>query len=179
MPAPVHAVLVARSSAAAAARLERALEAIRAQSQPIASLAIVVRGDPSPLRAAADAAKASHVIAAPERASFAGAIELALTHLPEGHVWLLDDDAVPEPGTLAKLASALERQPSVAIAAPKVVRAGDRRRIASFGVTMTTTGRTVELAQGEYDQGQHDRDDDVLGADVRGSLVRADVAAAL
>jgi hypothetical protein len=94
-------------------------------------------------------------------------------------VWLLDDDSVPETGTLAKLASALERQPSVAIAAPKVVRAGDRRRIESFGVTMTTTGRTVELAHGEYDQGQHDRDDDVLGADVRGMLLRADVAAAL
>lgn len=179
MPAPVHAVLVARSSTAAAARLERALEAIRAQSQPVASLAIVVRGDPEPLKAAAAAAHASRVIAASERTSFAGAVEMALGDVPEGHVWLLDDDSVPEPGTLAKLASALERQPSVAIAAPKVVRAGDRRRIESFGVTMTTTGRTIELAHGEYDQGQHDRDDDVLGADIRGMLLRADVAMAL
>lgn len=179
MPSPVHAVLVARSSTAAAARLERALEAIRAQSQSVESLTIVVRGDPSPLRAAAEAARASRVIASPERTSFAGAVGLALGHLPEGHVWLLDDDSVPESGTLAKLASALERQPSVAIAAPKVVRAGDRRRIASFGVTMTTAGRTVELAQGEYDQGQHDRDDDVLGADIRGMLLRSDVASAL
>jgi len=179
MPAPVHAVLVARSSTAAAARLERALDAIRAQSQSVASLAIVVRGDPAPLKSAAEAANASHLIAAPERTGFAGAVELAMERLPEGHVWLLDDDSVPEPATLAKLASALERQPSVAIAAPKLVRAGDRRRIESFGVTMTTAGRTVELAHGEYDQGQHDRDDDVLGADIRGMLLRSDVALAL
>ena len=39
---------------------------------------------------------------------------------------------------------------------------------------MTRFGRTVGLADGELDQGQHDAREDVLGADVRGILVRAD-----
>ena len=177
MPAPVHVVLVTRSSPAAASRFERALAALRAQTMSTAGLTVVVCGDTEPLRTAVDASGADVAVHAPERVSFAGAVETALPRIPEGrHIWMLDDAAVPEHDALARLTAALERQPSVAIAAPKLVRAGDRRRIESFGVTMTTLGRSIELARGEYDQGQHDHADDQLGADIRGMLVRADVA---
>ncbi|WP_156762232.1 glycosyltransferase family 2 protein [Microbacterium karelineae] len=176
MPAPVHVVLVARSTPAAASRFERALAALRSQTVPIAGVSVVVCGDPSPLRDAVDASRVDVAVQAPERIPFAGAVELALDRVPDGRAaWLLDDDSAPEPDALARLLAALERQPSVALAAPKLVRAGDRRRIESFGVTMTRSGRSIELARGEYDQGQHDAADDVLGADIRGMLVRADV----
>ncbi|WP_110588510.1 glycosyltransferase [Microbacterium suaedae] len=176
MPAPVHVVLVARSTPAASSRFERAVTALRSQTVPIAGLSVVVCGDAAPLHAVVDASGADIAVHAPERIPFAGAVELALERIPDGRAaWLLDADAAPEPQALERLLAALERQPSVALAAPKLVRARDERRIESFGVTMTRSGRAIELAHGEYDQGQHDTDDDVLGADIRGMLVRADV----
>ncbi|WP_221585406.1 glycosyltransferase [Microbacterium sp. G2-8] len=180
MPAPVHVVLVARSAPAAASRLERTLAALRAQTRAIDGLTIVVCGDHEPLRDAVDASNAEAAIHAPESIPFGGAVELVLPRIPDGRAaWLLDDHSAPEPDTLSRLMAALERQPSVALAAPKLVRADDRRTIESFGMTMTRFGRTVELARGEYDQGQHDRADDVLGADIRGMLMRGDVLGAL
>lgn len=180
MPAPVHAVLVTWSSPAAAARLERALAALAAQTLPVDGLTIVVCGDPAPVSSVIDASGADFAVRAPERATFAGAVETAVDKIPDGrHAWILDEESAPEPGALALLTAALERQPSVAIAAPKLVAESDRRRIESFGVTMTRWGRTVELARGEFDQGQHDHADDVLGADARGMLVRSDVVRAL
>lgn len=143
-------------------------------------MTIVVCGDPAPVRHVIDASSAQAAVTVSERATFAAAIESAIDRVPEGsHAWLLDDGSIPEPNALADLRAALERQPSVAVAAPKLVQAADRRRIESFGVTMTTWGRTVELARGEYDQGQHDHADDVLGADARGMLLGHDVVAGL
>ncbi|MTE22750.1 glycosyltransferase [Microbacterium sp. ZXX196] len=180
MPAPVHVVLIARSSPHAVADFERSLAALRTQTVPIAGLTVVVCGDPAPLRQAVDASRAQAAVQAPESIPFGGAVELALARVPAGRaVWLLDEGTLPEPAALAELTAALERQPSVALAAPKVVRAANRRVLESFGVTMTASGRSVELARGEYDQGQHDHADDVLGADVRGMLVREDVVAQL
>ncbi|MGO3904640.1 MAG: glycosyltransferase [Microbacterium gubbeenense] len=180
MPAPVHAVLVTRSSPSAAARIARALAALDAQTRPVDSMSIVVCGDPSPVREAVDASSATTAVTVSERATFAAAIEAAIDRVPEGsHAWLIDDGSIPEPNALASLTAALERQPSVAVAAPKLVQAADRRRIESFGTTMTRWGRTVDLARSEYDQGQHDHADDVLGADARGMLLSHDVVADL
>src|SRR5690606_22893047 len=72
-------------------------------------------------------------------------------------------------------AGALERLPSAAVAAPKLVDVDNDRELVSLGVTMTTLGRAVELAAGELDQNQHDGRDDALGADVRGVLIRGQV----
>jgi len=90
-------------------------------------------------------------------------------------VWLLAQDTAPEPAALERLTGALEVAPTAAFAAPKLVRWDDRGELVSLGVTMTRYGRTVGLADGELDQGQHDIVEDVLGADVRGLLVRGDV----
>jgi GT2 family glycosyltransferase len=180
MPPAVHAILVARDTPEAAAQLERTLAALRAQERPIDALTVVVCGSAARLRALIDASGAEGAIEAPPGTSFASAVRLGSVRVPEGRaVWLLAHDTQPEPGALAALSAALERGPSVAIAAPKLVDADDPSVIVSLGVSMTRFGRTVPLAGGEFDQGQHDGDDDVLGADVRGVLLRSDARALL
>lgn len=175
MPSAVHAILVARATPQAAVQLERTLAALRAQERPVDALTVVVCGSAERMRALIDASGAEGAIEAPAGTSFASAVRLAASRVPEGRaIWLLAHDTQPEPGTLAALTAAFERAPSVAIAAPKLVEARDPSVIVSLGVSMTRFGRTVSLAAGEYDQGQHDADDDVLGTDVRGVLLRAD-----
>src|SRR5690606_8822596 len=115
------------------------------------------------------------IIEARAGTSFAEAIALAQPRVAAGSaVWLLADDTAPEPDALQLLAGALERSPSAAISAPKLVRHDDAREIVSLGVSMTRGGRAIELAAGELDQGQHDDAEDALGADVRGMLIRAE-----
>ena len=111
---------------------------------------------------------------APASTDYAAAVALVTPRIDGDAVWLLAQDTAPERETLARLAGALELSPSAAFAAPKLVRWDDRSEIVSLGVGMTRFGRAVGLADGELDQGQHDGRDDVLGADVRGLLVRAD-----
>ncbi|GGH37626.1 glycosyltransferase family 2 protein [Microbacterium album] len=180
MPPAVHAVLVARSSPQAADQLERTLAALAEQRRPVDALTIVVCGAVDPLRHLIDRSGAEGVIAASSGTSFASAVRLAAARVPQGRaLWLLAQDTRPEPDALAALSGALERAPSVAIAAPKLVDEDAPDVIVSLGVSMTRLGRTVPLANGEFDQGQHDADDDVLGSDVRGVLLRSDARAGL
>src|SRR5690606_13314819 len=103
--------------------------------------------------------------------SFAEAVEIAMSRITgDSAMWLLAQDTAPHPRALAELTGALERSPSATIAAPKLVDVDNERELVSLGVTMTTLGRSVELAAGELDQNQHDGRDDALGADIRGML---------
>jgi GT2 family glycosyltransferase len=177
MPARVHAFLVVRPDGrtAAALHLRRTLAALREQSRPVDVLTIVLCGDHAGVAEVAAASGAESVITAAGSTSFAAAVALATHRLDGDAVWLLAQDTAPEPDALRRLAGALELAPSVAFVAPKLVRWDDRSEIVSLGVTMSRFGRTVGLADGELDQGQHDAKEDVLGADVRGLLVRAAV----
>lgn len=177
MPTPVHAIIVARSGSSAHAQLLRTLDALTLQTRRADAVTLVVCGDGSGARASdAVAAVAESIIEARGGTSYAEAIELARPRVAEGAaVWLLAHDTAPHPQALAQLAGALERSPSGAFAAPKLVSADNERELVSLGVTMTTLGRSVELAAGELDQGQHDRGDDALGADIRGILIRSEV----
>lgn len=176
MPARVHALLVVRPEGRVAAdiHLQRTLTALRAQSRPVDALTIVLCDADGALQAVAAASDAEAVISADRRTGFAEALALASHRLDGDAVWVLAHDCAPEPDALAGLARALETAPSVAFAAPKLVRAEEKDRIVSLGVSMTRLGRTVGLADGEHDQGQHDAIEDVLGADVRGILVRSE-----
>ncbi|GAA3768244.1 hypothetical protein GCM10022240_20830 [Microbacterium kribbense] len=165
--------------APAAHRLERMLAALRAQTRPVSALTIVLCGEDADAAAFAAGSGAQLVLTASRTTGFAAAVHLASRSLDGDAVWLLAQDTVPEPGTLGHLADALELAPSVAVVAPKLVQAGDTARIVSLGVSTTRVGRTVGLADGEYDQGQHDGTEDVLGTDVRGILVRAAALAQL
>ena len=176
MPARVHALLVVRPDARvpAAHRLERMLAALSAQTQQVAALTIVLCGDDPDAAAFAASSPASAVISAPRGTSFADALALGGRDIHGDAVWLLAQDTPPEPDALAHLADALELAPSVGMVAPKLVRWDDSARIVSLGATMTRFGRTIGLADDEFDQGQHDATEDVLGSDIRAVLVRAD-----
>lgn len=120
------------------------------------------------------------IIEARSTTSFAEAIELARPRVSDGSaIWLLAQDTAPHPRALERLRGMLERSPSAAIVAPKLVATDNDREIVSLGVSMTTFGRSVELAAGELDQGQHDGMDDALGSDVRGILIRGELRDAL
>ncbi|MGF6821559.1 hypothetical protein M2317_000445 [Microbacterium sp. ZKA21] len=177
MPARLHAVIVARSGATARAQLLRTIDALTAQTRRPDAVTLVVCGDVTTARESpAVAAIADAIIETRQTTSFADAVALATARIPEdSSLWLLTHDSAPAPGALAQLAGALERSPSAAIAAPKLVRSDDDREIVSFGQTMTSLGRSVELAANELDQGQHDGADEALGADIRGILIRAEV----
>ena len=181
MPARVHAIIVARPGSSARAQLLRTLDALRAQSTRAVAITLVMCGDATTARESeAVASLVEGVIEARGSTSFAEAVELARPRVAAGSaVWLLAHDTAPHPRALERLIGTLERSPSAAIAAPKLVHTDDDREIVSLGVSMTGLGRSVELAAGELDQGQHDGRDDVLGADIRGMLIRSEVRDAL
>ncbi|WZH37183.1 MAG: glycosyl transferase [Microbacterium enclense] len=181
MPARVHAILVVRPEGRtpAAHHLTRTLAAIAAQSRPVDALTIVLCGADPALTQLAASSGAEGVITAAAGTPFAVATALATPRLTGDAVWLLAQDTAPEPDALVRLAGALELSPSLAVAAPKLVRWDEPEEIVSLGVSLTRYGRTVELAAGEFDQGQHDGDADVLGADVRGLLIRRESWTAL
>ncbi|MDP3949810.1 glycosyltransferase [Microbacterium sp.] len=177
MPTPVHAIIVSRPGSSARAQLLRTLDALTLQTRRADAITLVVCGDGSDVRASdVVAGLVEGIIQARGGTSYADAVELARPRVADGAaMWLLAQDTAPHPHALAQLAGALERSPSAAIAAPKLVNADNERELVSLGVTMTTLGRSVELAAGELDQGQHDRNDDALGADIRGILVRSEM----
>ncbi|WP_164233555.1 glycosyltransferase [Microbacterium hydrocarbonoxydans] len=181
MPARVHAIIVARPGSSARAQLLRTLDALRSQTTPAAAITLVICGDAVTARESpAVAASVEGIIEARSGTSFAEAVELARPRVGDGSsVWLLAHDTVPHPRALERLVGTLERSPSAAIAAPKLVQTDSQREIVSLGVSMTALGRSVELAAGELDQGQHDGRDDALGADIRGLLIRSEVRDAL
>lgn len=181
MPARVHALLVVRPDGRtpAAHHLRRTIAALAAQTRPIDSLTIVLCGQEPGVVDAARESRAGTVVEAPASTRFAEALALASPADGVDAVWLLAQDTAPDVDALARLAGALELSPSVAFVAPKLVRADEHSEIVSLGRGMTRLGRSVGLADGELDQGQHDAVDDVLGADIRGVLVRADAWAQL
>lgn len=181
MPARVHAIIVARPGSSARAQLLRTLEAVRSQTAPVAAVTLVMCGDAASARTSeAVASTVEGIIEARSSTSFAEAVELARPRVAEhSAVWLLAHDTAPHPRALERLVGMLERSPSAAIVAPKLVATDNEREIVSLGVTMTTLGRSVELSAGELDQGQHDGLDESLAADVRGLLIRSEVRDAL
>ena len=181
MPARVHAILVVRPEGRtpAAHHLTRTLAAIAAQTRPVDALTIVLCGADPALTQLAASSGAEGVITASAGTPFAAATALATPRLTGDAVWLLAQDTAPDPDALVRLAGALELSPSLAVAAPKLVRWDEPEEIVSLGISLNRYGRTVELAAGEFDQGQHDGDADVLGADVRGLLIRRESWAAL
>ncbi|WP_353112098.1 glycosyltransferase [Microbacterium sp.] len=180
MPARAHAILITRTGDDARAQLRSTLQALRAQTTPPHAITLVVTGPIAHVRPEDGFPGVEGVIETRVGTSFAEAVELARPRVAAGDsIWLLAQDTRPAPDALEHLAGALERSPSAALAAPKLVRHDDDREIVSLGVSMTRLGRAVELASDELDQGQHDGNDDALGADIRGTLVRGEVRESL
>ncbi|HTE72491.1 MAG TPA: glycosyltransferase family 2 protein, partial [Actinomycetes bacterium] len=115
-------------------------------------------------------------------AGFGAAVTAALqtgpaTSATPDWLWLLHDDCMPEPGALAALLGEVARDPSVAVAGPKVRALGaDAGLLLEVGVTIARSGRReTMLERRERDQGQHDGVHRVLAVGTAGMLVRRDV----
>ena len=88
-------------------------------------------------------------------------------------IWLLHDDANPDPEALLALTLAIEEYPEADILGPKLREWPSLRRLLEVGLTITGTGhRETGLERGEYDQGQHDDAREVLAVNTAGMLVR-------
>ncbi|GAB3125062.1 glycosyltransferase [Streptomyces calidiresistens] len=103
-----------------------------------------------------------------------------LPELPHGEpvhwLWLLHDDAAPEPDALAHLLREAEEHPDAVILGGKLRSWYDRRQLLETGVSIASSGRRwTGLERREQDQGQHDGTRRVLSVSSAGMLVRRDV----
>ncbi|MDQ4503694.1 glycosyltransferase family 2 protein [Sinomonas sp. ASV322] len=95
-------------------------------------------------------------------------------------LWLLRDDAAPEPEALAELLLAVERAPAVAVAGCKHVAWDDPRRLLEVGLYASRWAERLSLIDDdEQDQGQYDDRSDMFAVSAAGMLVRRDVWDAL
>ena len=151
--------------------LARSLAAISEQSHPIQQVVVVeTAGD----QASIDLALSfGFSVIEPGPLKLGAAIQAGINSLSQtpGWIWVLHEDAVPEPDALKYLSQAAEISPSVAIIGPKLLELDNAIQIQQLGLTVTPTGRPFLLVQREYDQGQHDRAGDTLAVSTAGMLV--------
>ncbi|KQY56477.1 glycosyltransferase family 2 protein [Nocardioides sp. Root140] len=104
--------------------------------------------------------------------SFPDAVAAALPRIDTEWVWLLHDDARPEPEALGELLEAASAH-GADIVGPKLREWPSLRRLLEIGVTISGAGRReTGLERGEYDQGQHEKVREVLAVNTAGMLVR-------
>ncbi len=119
------------------------------------------------------------------RYGFGSAVKSALRQdadlgAEESHwLWLLHDDAQPEPDALYELLSHVRADRSIDVTGPKLLlprRRQTGQQISEIGVSISDTGRRdLQLDSGEIDQGQRDEPQDRLGVSTCGMLVRTSV----
>ena len=121
------------------------------------------------------------VVALPGSTSFPDAVAEGLEHVGDvDWVWILHDDANPDPGALEALLAAAAADPDASVLGPKLREWPSLRRLLELGVTISGTGRReTGLERGEYDQGQHDDVRRVLAVNSAGMLVRRTVLSEL
>ncbi|WP_235498847.1 glycosyltransferase family 2 protein [Arthrobacter sp. Leaf234] len=180
----VTAVVVAHNGAE---YLPETLEALERQSRPADFCVGVDAGstDRSASILQLDLPVGSPVVGAPARAGFGTAVRSAVAEIPsrpsgveadDDWLWLLHDDAAPEPDALAEMLLAVERAPSVTVAGAKQVAWDDRRELVDVGLSISRWAERLTLIDvDEHDQGQYDARSDVFAVNSAGMLVRRDV----
>ncbi|MGR2753247.1 glycosyltransferase family 2 protein [Agromyces arachidis] len=158
-------------------RLSATLDALRLQRRPIDALAVVLMRSDEATRRLIEAERPDRVVQLESPRPFGEAVRAVETTLDEpatadDALWLLTEDAAPEPGALEALTGVLSTARTAGIAVPKLVAWGDPARILRFGRSVTRGGRSLAVVEDELDQGQHDDLSDVLGGDPAGLLVR-------
>ena len=104
---------------------------------------------------------------------FAGGCNLGIRdHAGVDHVALVNSDASVEPDWLAPLVAALDSDPAIAAACPKVVYA-DTGLIDNVGVDLGKWGRGADRGHLEPDHGQYDEPSDVFAWCGAAVLLRA------
>ncbi len=95
---------------------------------------------------------------------------------PDEWVWLLHDDARPDPHCLKALLTVAAQGGDLVALGPKLREWPSLKRLLEVGVTISGSGRReTGLEPGEYDQGQYDEPRRVLAVNTAGMLVRRDV----
>ena len=151
--------------------LARSLAAISEQTHPLQQVVVVETASD---QASIDLALSyGFSVIEPGPLRLGAAIQAGINSLSEtpGWIWVLHDDAVPEPDALKYLSQAAEISPSVAVIGPKLLELDNSIQIQQLGLTSTPTGRPFLLVQREYDQGQHDRAGDTMAVSTAGMLV--------
>ena len=88
-------------------------------------------------------------------------------------VWLLHDDAAPEPDALERLLAEASSRPGAHILGPKLVSWANPDRLQEVGWLVDRTGRAVSpIEDDEIDQGQHDQVREMFFVNTAGMLVR-------
>ncbi len=159
--------------------LPAVLDGVAAQNRPVDAFVAVDTGskdESAELVRAAWGGGCVHVVES--STTYPQAVRAALATLPpvasdDEWIWLLHDDANPEPDALLALTLAFEEYPDADILGPKLREWPSLRRLLEVGLTITGTGhRETGLERGEYDQGQHDEPRRVLAVNTAGMLVR-------
>jgi GT2 family glycosyltransferase len=160
--------------------LPAVIDGLRAQRVPVDAVVAVDTGSKDESANLLEAAFGD-VARVPGSTSFPAAVDLALGRLRDHGstsewVWILHDDANPDPGALEALLAAAEADPTADVLGPKLREWPSLKRLLELGVTISGTGRReTGLERGEYDQGQHDEVREVLAVNTAGMLVRRSV----
>ncbi len=177
----VTAVVVCRGASPSP---DATLAAVAAQTRPVDRVILLDLSTGGMIRATAEPDSAVAPSAEPTVVTVhGGELESAFTAAvaaashstdPDAEwLWLLPDDALPEPQALRILVDAVLRSPSVGIAGPKILDRDRPRLLLEVGYQLTRTGRRIAApAAGEPDQGQFDARTDVLAVGLPGLLVR-------
>ncbi|MCW1249873.1 glycosyltransferase family 2 protein [Acaricomes phytoseiuli] len=105
-----------------------------------------------------------------------GTVEAPAVPVESQYLWLLHDDAAPEPEALAELLHAVERAPSVTVAGCKQVDWARERNLVDVGLSASRKAERLTMIEfDEQDQGQYDGRSDVFAVNSAGMLVRRDV----
>lgn len=177
MRTTVTAVLVTRNGGE---WLDHTLAGLRSQTRPPDRVVAVVCGGGERVTQQLASAGVERIVAATGHLPFGEAVRRAVSSLPPAEsggewLWLLSEDAAPEPQALEFILATVQRAPSVAVAGPKLVDWDHPERIIELGQSLTTRGDRWLLRRQELDQQQYDHLQDVLGVGPVGMLVRHDV----
>ncbi len=192
MRSTVTAVLVARSGGE---WLDQTIAGILAQTRAPDRIVAVVTGGSEAVAQQLGHAGIERIVTAGGHLPFGEAVRRGVAAIPFEHagtgqgaspaqatgaisgdwLWLLSEDAAPEPRALELILTTVQRSPSVAVAGPKLVNWDHPERIIELGQSLTHRGERWLLRRQELDQQQYDHLQDVLGVGPVGMLVRRDV----
>jgi GT2 family glycosyltransferase len=189
-PPPVavrHDVTVVLVTHDGARWLPRVLPGLTGQTRPADRIAVADTGSTDDsTELVAQVVPAAVRITLPRETGYGAAVAAALAQADgmadpadEGvrrWIWLLHDDSEPAPDALEHLLAAVDADPGVGVAGPKVRGWYRRRMLLEVGVTIDGGGRReTGLERGEQDQGQHDFRRETLAVSSAGMLIRRDV----